>query len=104
MRWFSRLIALALLLACGCRRGGPEQPPVPQAPDKLGEMGGLHNIFRVTPSVYSGSSREGDDGFRSLRRLGVRTVLSVDGARPEVERARKHGLRYVHLPIGYDGV
>jgi hypothetical protein len=34
----------------------------------------------------------------------VRTVISVDGAKPDVEAARKHGLRYVHLPIGYDGV
>jgi hypothetical protein len=34
----------------------------------------------------------------------VKTVISVDGARPEVELARKHGLRYVHLPHGYDGI
>jgi cytochrome c556 len=30
--------------------------------------------------------------------------VSVDGARPNVELAQKHGLRYVHIPIGYDGV
>jgi hypothetical protein len=28
----------------------------------------------------------------------------VDSAKPDVETARKHGLRYVHLPIGYDDV
>ena len=28
----------------------------------------------------------------------------MDGARPDVARARRFGLRYVHLPIGYDGV
>jgi len=28
----------------------------------------------------------------------------VDGGKPDVETARKHGLRYIHLPIGYDGV
>src|SRR5207237_1872933 len=26
------------------------------------------------------------------------------GARPDVALARQYGLRYVHLPIGYDGV
>jgi protein tyrosine phosphatase (PTP) superfamily phosphohydrolase (DUF442 family) len=36
--------------------------------------------------------------------MGIKTIISVDGARPDVERARKYGLRYVHLPIGYDGV
>jgi protein tyrosine phosphatase (PTP) superfamily phosphohydrolase (DUF442 family) len=68
------------------------------------EAAGLHNVYRLTERLYSGSSPEGDAGFASLRKLGVRTVISVDGARPDVERARKHGLRYVHLPIGYDGV
>jgi hypothetical protein len=27
----------------------------------------------------------------------------VDGAAPEVETARRHGLRYAHLPLGYQG-
>jgi hypothetical protein len=32
----------------------------------------------------------------------VKTIVSVDGGKPDVETARKHGIRYVHLPIGYD--
>jgi protein tyrosine phosphatase (PTP) superfamily phosphohydrolase (DUF442 family) len=68
------------------------------------ELPGLHNVFRLTGRLYSGSVPEGDTGFASLRQLGVRTVISVDGARPDVSRARRFGLRYVHLPIGYDGV
>jgi hypothetical protein len=34
----------------------------------------------------------------------VKTVVSVDGARPKVDLAKKHHLRYVHIPIGYEGV
>jgi hypothetical protein len=34
----------------------------------------------------------------------VKTVISVDGSRPDVESAHKYGLHYVHLPIGYDGM
>jgi hypothetical protein len=30
--------------------------------------------------------------------------VSVDGAKPNVAAAKKRGLRYVHIPIGYDGV
>jgi len=73
------------------------------APKKI-EAVGVHNVIRVSDRLYSGSSPEGDAGFESLKNLGVKTVLSVDGAKPDVERARKFGLRYVHLPIGYDGV
>jgi protein tyrosine phosphatase (PTP) superfamily phosphohydrolase (DUF442 family) len=68
------------------------------------EAPGLHNVHRLSGRLLCGSSPDGEEGFRSLQRLGVQTVISVDGARPEVERARKYGLRYVHLPIGYDGV
>ncbi|MBI4717906.1 MAG: cytochrome c [Planctomycetes bacterium] len=65
---------------------------------------GLHNVVEVFPGFINGSAPEGDAGFESLRALGVRTVISVDGAPPDVERARARGLRYVHLPIGYDGI
>src|SRR5262249_47565507 len=33
-----------------------------------------------------------------------KTISSVDGARPDVEAARRLGIRYIHLPVGYDGV
>jgi protein tyrosine phosphatase (PTP) superfamily phosphohydrolase (DUF442 family) len=47
---------------------------------------------------------EGEKGFETLKRLGVRTVISVDGSQTDVEAARRHGLRYVYLPVGYDGI
>jgi len=39
-----------------------------------------------------------------LAKLGVTTILSVDGARPDVESAAEWGMRYVHVPIGYSGI
>jgi protein tyrosine phosphatase (PTP) superfamily phosphohydrolase (DUF442 family) len=67
-------------------------------------MPGLHNVIRVSDTLYSGSCPDGDDGFASLAKLGVKTIISVDGAKPDVDRAKKSGMRYVHLPIGYDGI
>lgn len=64
----------------------------------------LPNAYQVHGKVISGGLPEGEAGFRELAALGVKTVISVDGAKPEVELARKHGLRYVHLPHGYDGI
>jgi hypothetical protein len=58
----------------------------------------------VGDGLWSGSTPEGDDGFRSLRDFGVQTILSVDGAAPDTERARLFGLRYVHLPLAYGGI
>jgi protein tyrosine phosphatase (PTP) superfamily phosphohydrolase (DUF442 family) len=102
MRW---LLVLLPLLMCGCSRkedAGPPSP-TPSEPVRL-SLDGLHNVYRVSERLYSGSSPEGAEGFRSLQRLGIKMVLSVDGARPDVDRARRHGLRYVHLPIGYHGI
>lgn len=68
------------------------------------EAPGIHNLFALGTNVFSGSTPEGADGFAALAKLGVKTIISVDGAKPEVELARQHGLRYVHLPHGYDGI
>lgn len=68
------------------------------------ELAGVHNFFQATTNVYSGSQPEGDAAFAALAQLGVKTIISVDGAKPDVALAAKHGLRYVHLPFGYDGI
>jgi protein tyrosine phosphatase (PTP) superfamily phosphohydrolase (DUF442 family) len=68
------------------------------------EIPGVHNAFRATETIYSGSQPEGDEAFAALAKLGVKTIISVDGSKPDTATARKHGLRYIHLPYGYDGV
>ena len=65
---------------------------------------GLQNVIELGGGLFSGSEPKGAEGFASLARLGVKTVVSVDGARPNLDRARSEGMRYVHIPFGYDGV
>lgn len=61
-------------------------------------------MFRLTPRLYSGSGPEGDADFAYLKALGIKTIVSVDGAVPDVAAARDRGLRYVHIPLQYRGV
>ncbi|HET6423077.1 MAG TPA: sulfur transferase domain-containing protein [Planctomycetaceae bacterium] len=68
------------------------------------EMDGLPRLFTLSDTVYSGGKPDGEAGFQSLKDLGVRTVISVDGEEPDVAAAEATGIRYVHLPIGYDSV
>ena len=63
----------------------------------------LVNPLRIAPGVISGGMPD-EAGFEALAELGVKTVISVDGALPDAELARRFGLRYVHLPHGYDGI
>ncbi|HVV99787.1 MAG TPA: hypothetical protein VHB77_05585, partial [Planctomycetaceae bacterium] len=55
------------------------------------EQPGLHNLVQASAGVYSGSEPDGEIGFASLETLGIKTIVSVDGARPDIELAHKHG-------------
>jgi protein tyrosine phosphatase (PTP) superfamily phosphohydrolase (DUF442 family) len=94
----------------GCGKQPAEDPaaampaePVHATPEKIAAEH-LPNPWRLHPKVISGGLPEGDAAFKELADLGVKTVISVDGARPDVATAKKYGLRYVHMPHGYDGV
>jgi protein tyrosine phosphatase (PTP) superfamily phosphohydrolase (DUF442 family) len=64
----------------------------------------IHNYKRLSARIVRGAQPMGERDFAFLAAEGVRTIVTVDGAQPDVEGARRHGLRYVHLPIGYDGI
>jgi protein tyrosine phosphatase (PTP) superfamily phosphohydrolase (DUF442 family) len=91
-----RLIALAL--CCLIARSRADESSPKRIPSKQ-----IENLHKLSPRVFSGGNPEGRDAFAQLRELGVTAIISVDGSKPNVEAARQHGLRYIHLPIGYDG-
>jgi protein tyrosine phosphatase (PTP) superfamily phosphohydrolase (DUF442 family) len=109
--------ALWSLLIIGCSQSG-KSGPEPKGGQSLSadtrvprqngptdkEYAALHNLMQVTDKIYSGGEPHGEEAFASLARLGVKTVVSVDGTRPDIEAAREYGIRYVHIPIGYDGI
>ncbi|MCX5662894.1 MAG: hypothetical protein NTW19_24690 [Planctomycetota bacterium] len=64
---------------------------------------GLENVVTYDARLISGGVPEGDEGFDSLAAMGIKSIISVDGAEPDLVRAKAHGMRYVHLPIGYNG-
>lgn len=64
----------------------------------------LSNCIHVSDGVFSGAVPDGERAFAELQKLGIKTVISVDGMKPNVELAASFGLKYVHLPHGYDGI
>jgi hypothetical protein len=104
------------LAGCGFRQSSPSHQktqtefamPTAQstAPTKIEKIEAKHlsNPVRVHEKVISGGLPEGDEAFAELKDLGIKTVISVDGAKPDVATSKKYGMRYVHLPHGYDGV
>lgn len=111
--WSLGILALAgTLVFVGCEKERKETeapPPIPSVETpkntavKLDDSR-LENAHRLTDRVITGAEPHGAEAFKALKELGVKTIITVDGAKPDVEIAKKYGLRYVHLPIGYDGV
>ena len=108
------LLALSgggLFLAAAASAGDPPAPPpagsppaAPAAPDDTEAKKCIHNFFHLSKRIMSGAQPESDEDFAALATAGVKVILSVDGSQPDVAGAHKHGMRYVHLPIGYDGI
>lgn len=101
-------------LSMGLGQGQPPQPKPGEVhrpltpPAKPGSQAGaeVHHVpvLVVAQGMFSGPSPIETHDFAELKSLGVKTIISVDGARPEIELARAEGMRYVHIPVGYDGV
>jgi protein tyrosine phosphatase (PTP) superfamily phosphohydrolase (DUF442 family) len=99
--------ALACTSASRVEVAAPVSAPTLPVPgpetDQAVDYPGLRNVVAYGNDLYSGSQPE-EGGLETLAAMGIRTVISVDGAQPDVEGAEALGLRYVHLPIGYDGI
>ncbi len=107
------LAVLGAAASSGVADGTESTPAAPQegagkvepTPATVGrDLGQMHNVHQITARLLRGSQPEVEDDFRRLKELGVKVVVSVDGAPPNVVAAHKHGLRYVHVPIGYGGL
>jgi protein tyrosine phosphatase (PTP) superfamily phosphohydrolase (DUF442 family) len=97
--FFTPRFALIALLVLASNAGHAQE-----AQAKRMEMPDIENFFSVTDSLYSGGGPETEEAFRALAKLGIKTIITVDGAKPNVELARRFGLRYIHLPHSYDGI
>ena len=84
-------------------KASPKHPTTnPVGPELV--VADLHNVHALTPRLFAGSEPRTAAQFAALRKLGIKTIISVDGSRPAADLAEKFGFRYVHLPFGYDGV
>ncbi len=96
----SRIPIRALILSAtlaACAAASPHRAAEPRDSS-------VQNLIEWTDGVLSGAAPQGEPSFQRLRELGVVTVISVDGGRPQVEIAERYGMRYVHIPIRYNGI
>ena len=102
------LLALLALPAAdwACNPGNATRAPTTaaSAAPTEGHEPGLQRLHKWSDRILQGEAPASDVCLAELANLGVKTVLSVDGAVPDVARAARFGLAYVHVPVGYDGI
>lgn len=88
------------------KSAGEAQPAIAPGEPGFKTSAQVHHVpvLVAGPGLYSGPSPVEAHDFEELKKLGVKTIISVDGARPELELAKAEGMRYVHIPVGYHGV
>lgn len=87
--------SLALLLPAACS-STPARSTTHAGP--------IRNLHVLSPGLYSGDEPATQHHYQQLSSLGIKTVISVDAVAPDPDLASKHGIKIVHLPIGYDGI
>lgn len=95
----SQLEALQEMAELGCskRYSGLYETVRTYRPDPatahrvLGPEPGIEGLIEVTPRILRGTSALTPEGLASLKRLGVRSILSADLAADAAERARAAG-------------
>src|SRR5438270_13274893 len=82
--------SLLITVAAGCSRHEPEGRVSGRERRRTPEqvhVQDVENVFRLSPHLYSGGEPRGEAAFADLKALGVKTIVTVDGAQPDVETA-----------------
>jgi protein tyrosine phosphatase (PTP) superfamily phosphohydrolase (DUF442 family) len=96
----SLIAASALCISCTSTKQEPAAAS-PDAKPTIIQAHALHNVHEIDSMIYSGAQPDDDAAFDELKSMGIKTIISVDGSTPNVEKAKARGFRYVHIPITY---
>jgi methionine-R-sulfoxide reductase len=61
-------------------------------------------LLKVSERIYTGGQPKTAGDFQELQALGIKTLVNVDGARPDLSLAKSYDMSYVHIPMHYDTV
>lgn len=73
-------------------------------PQLIQTEGEIENFYQISSDLYSGGEPYSPEAFALLKKHNIKSIITVDAAIPQVELARQHGIRYIQIPIGYDGI
>ena len=93
-----RLLVLLMvpLVLGGCREKPADQGDAYQLQVVPLKLAGCSNLYKVSDGLYRGAQPEAE-GFKELKKLGVKTVLSLRSSRSDRKLLEGAGLDYVNI-------
>src|SRR6185436_20422859 len=85
---------LLLGVATSAHTGDPRPSNWAAKPEK--PIAGLPNFYRVSPALYRGAQPTAE-GMRQLRKMGIKTVLSLRAFNEDEDPMPDHELDYVRI-------
>ena len=98
------ILCFSVVHATGTGDGAPRIPQVQLPPGAqlsehiYGNLPGLTNVGRVNQGVFRGALPEAD-GYVTLKRMGIRTVINLCSTESEKEKVEKAGMRSIEVPM-----
>ena len=86
----------------GQRPSSSQAFPLPKGTyvsEHLFGLDGLINVGRIAPGIYRGAQPTGK-GYATLKKMGVRTVISLRTTDSEKKKVEAAGMRSVEIPMG----
>ncbi len=89
-------VVVPVLAAFGQTAKGEQAAP--RFAQRLDHLPGLANVGQVAPGVYRGA-QPGKEGYATLKRLGIRTVIDLRTTEDERARVEGAGMRAISVPL-----
>src|SRR5438128_812424 len=86
------VLLVLLLVASGWTKPEPAELLKPR-----NDLTGLKNFAQVSPMLCRGA-QPGNEGFRTLKKMGVKTVINLRALHSDRKELKGLGLQYVHIP------
>jgi protein tyrosine/serine phosphatase len=92
------IFAASLMVLAACSAPPTDPASNPDFAKLLPDAGGLSHVARITEDLYRGAQPT-DLGYDTLRKMGIKTVISFRRFNTSRKVAEAAGLNYVAIPI-----
>jgi len=74
-------------------------PPGARTLERIEGLPGLKNVGKIEDGLYRGAQPDNPEGYETLRKMGIKTVLNLRAYHGEREAVESHGMTSIEIPM-----